>query len=47
MRNVSDKHCKENQNTRAIFSTCFSDNHAFYEITWKNIVESGRSLTII
>jgi len=47
MRNISDKHCRENQNTCVIFSTCFSDKHVFYETMWKNIVESDRPLTII
>jgi hypothetical protein len=40
MKNVSDKSCKENQNTHVMFNTFF--NHAVYEIMWKNIVEQGR-----
>jgi hypothetical protein len=35
MRNVSGKICSENQNI-------FFDNHAFYEIMWKNNVQPGR-----
>ena len=40
LRNVSDKCCRENQNTdfysKGVF---FFENLAVYEITWKNIVE--------
>ena len=36
MRNVSDKSCRENQNTHFVFSNFFSfENHAVYEIVWK------------
>ena len=39
MRNVSDKNCRENQNTHFTFSNFFfPENHAVYEIMWKNIV---------
>jgi len=39
-RNVWDKRCRENQNTRFAFSNFFFfDNRAVYEIMWKNIVE--------
>jgi hypothetical protein len=41
MKNLSDKSCRENQNTHFMFNTFFF-NHAVYEIMWKNIVESGR-----
>jgi hypothetical protein len=41
MRNVSDKSCRENQNTYFIFNK-FSENHAVYEIMWKNMVEPDR-----
>ena len=41
MTNVSDKICKENQNTHFVFSFFFF-NGAFDEIMWKNIVERGR-----
>jgi hypothetical protein len=40
MRNVSDKNCRENQNTHFMFSNSPPPkNHAVYEITWKNVVE--------
>jgi len=43
MRNFSDKHCSENQNTYFISNTFFSpENLTLYEITWKNMVEPGR-----
>jgi hypothetical protein len=44
MRNVSDKSCRENQNTRFMFNNFFFFflNRAFCEIRWKNIVEPGR-----
>jgi hypothetical protein len=42
MRNVSDKSCRENQNTHFMFSNFFSKNPAVYEITWKNMVETDR-----
>jgi hypothetical protein len=41
MRNVSDKSCRENQNTHFEFSNFFF-NPAAYEIMWKDIVEWGR-----
>jgi hypothetical protein len=37
MRNVSDKSCRENQNTHFMFHNFF-ENHAIYEIMWKNTV---------
>jgi hypothetical protein len=33
MRNVTDKSCTENQNTHFAF-----ENHAVYDIMWKNIL---------
>jgi len=42
MRNVSDKSCKEFQNTHFIFSNFFK-NCAIDEIMWKNTVEPDRS----
>ena len=42
MRNVSDKTCRGNQNTHFVFNDFFSENHAIYEIMWKNIVERDR-----
>jgi len=41
VRNVSDKRYEENQNTFYVQYHFFSDNHAVYEIMWKNIVEPG------
>ena len=38
MRNVSDKSCRENQNTQFVFSDLFFENRTVYEIMWKNIV---------
>ena len=42
MRNVSDKMCREIQNTYLCSITFFSENRAFYEILWKNMAESDR-----
>ena len=43
MRNFSDKSCRENQNTHFISNNFFFfENHAFYEIMWKNIVKKDR-----
>jgi hypothetical protein len=41
MRNVSDKSCRENQNTH-LRSITFFENRAIYEIMWKNIAEPDR-----
>jgi hypothetical protein len=43
MRNVSDKSCRENQNTHFVFGNLFLENYAVFEIMWKNIVQRGRS----
>ena len=47
MRNVSDKSCRENQNTHFVFSKTFiffSGNCAFHEKkNWKNIVDRGQA----
>jgi hypothetical protein len=37
VRNVSDKSCRENQNTFYVPKT-FSKNCVIYEIMWKNVV---------
>jgi len=37
MRNVSDKSCRENQNTRFVFCNFFSENRAFYDIMRKTL----------
>jgi len=42
MRNVSDKICRENQNTHFVFSNYFQKNRAVYDIMWENILERGR-----
>ena len=41
MKNISDK-SRENQNTHFMFNNSFSENHAIYEIMWKNMVEPDR-----
>ena len=41
MKNISDKNCRETQNTHFLFNFFF-ENRALYEIMWKNIVERGR-----
>ena len=48
--NVSDKHCREKQNTHFIFDKFFFfffENPALCEIMWKNIVEPARLQIII
>ena len=43
MRNVSDKICRENQNTHFVFNTLFfPENRVVYEIMWENVVEPSR-----
>jgi hypothetical protein len=42
MRNISEKNCRENQNTDFVFSNFFSENPAVYEIMWKNTAGRGR-----
>ena len=42
MRNISYKCCRENQNTRFMFSNFFSENREVYEIMSKNEVEPKR-----
>jgi hypothetical protein len=43
MRNVSDKSCRENQNTYFVFSKSVFENRAVYEKMWNIIVEWGRT----
>ena len=43
MRNVSDKSCREYQNTHFMFCNIFPKIVPFFEIMWKNIVERGRT----
>ena len=38
MINVSDKNCRENQNTQFVFSDFFFENLFVYEVMWKNAV---------
>ena len=43
MRNISVKPCGENENTDFKFNSIFfSQNTAFYEIMWKNVVEPDK-----
>ena len=42
MRNVSDKSCRENQNTHFMFKILFLEIHAICEMMWKKIVEQDR-----
>jgi hypothetical protein len=42
MRKVWDKICAESQNKHFVFNNFFSENHAVYEIMWKNMVEPER-----
>jgi len=46
MRNVSDATCRENQNTRTVFSKLF-ENRTANEKKWINIVERSRQLITI
>jgi len=41
MGNVSDRNCRENQNTHFV-SIFFKENRAVYEIIWKYFVEPDR-----
>jgi len=44
MRNISDKSCRENQNTHFVFNIFFFfENRPVYGIMWKNVVDWGRS----
>ena len=49
MRNVSDKSCRENEDTHFVFSNFFFkiENRDVYEIMWKNIAEPDRPQTTI
>jgi len=40
MRNVSNKYCRENQNT--FYFNFFLENLAVYEITWTKIGTAGQ-----
>ena len=47
MRNISDKSCKVNKNTRFTFNNFLFVNFDVYEIKWKNMVEPDRPQTTI
>jgi len=42
MRNVSNKCCRENQNTHFVFNNNFTENRTIYKIMWKNMVQPDR-----
>ena len=42
MRNVSEKNCRENQNTHFTFNNFFFRCHSIYETMWTNTIEPGR-----
>ena len=42
MRNVSDKICREKQNTRFMFNNFFFEYCAVCEIIWENTVQPDR-----
>jgi len=42
MRNVSDKRCRENQDTHFRFSNCFFDNRSVYELIRENVIDPDR-----
>jgi hypothetical protein len=42
MRNISDKSCRENQNTDFMFKNHCFENRTAYKIRWKNTVGSDR-----
>ena len=39
MQIVSDKACRENQNTNFTFNNFFNGNRTAYEIMWENVVK--------
>ena len=46
MRNISDRICRENQNTHFYVQSFFSENRAVYEIMWRNMVETDRATDV-
>jgi len=42
VRNISDKRCRENQNTDVLCSNISFENRTIYEKMWKNIVEPDK-----
>ena len=47
MRNVSDRNCRDSQNTHFVFNNFFSEYHTAYEIMWENIVQLDRPLMMM
>jgi hypothetical protein len=41
-RNVSDDSFRGSQNTQFMFKNFFAENHAIYEMMWKNTVQPDR-----
>jgi hypothetical protein len=46
MRNVSNKICRENQNTHFIFSDFFPENRPVYQIMSTNMVQAEKTQMI-
>jgi hypothetical protein len=46
MQNVSNKSCRENQNTLFMFNNFFPKKCAFYEIMPKNVVPERQQMTM-
>ena len=42
MRSVSERSCRDNQNTYFVINNFFFENRAVYEIMWKNTVQPDR-----
>ena len=47
IRIVSDKSCRENQNTYFVFNNFYLESRVVYEVMWKNVVEPGSTQMII
>ena len=47
MRNVSDRSCREKQNTHFLSNQFSSENNAVYEIMWKNMVQPDKPQTTV
>jgi hypothetical protein len=43
MRNISEKVCKEYQNTQFMFQLFSPEKHAVNEIMWKNVVRARQT----
>jgi len=46
IKNVSDKSCRENQNTHFMCNNFFLENRVIYEIMWKNVKPDRPQMTI-